>query len=105
MKKLLFPLIVLMMLVAGCVDNTPAKHPQFQNFDIVKITLSGDKAQVVNNKVEFDRKRNCWLVQVKMEKQSVVGRMARKLLGNADIKNGLLTQTLFENELELWRDK
>ncbi len=104
MKKFIL-LIVLMMLVVGCSDSTPKPRPRFQNFDVVKVTLRGSKAQIVNNRLEYDRTRGCWLVQIKMEKQSVADRMARKLLDKADIKSGMLTQTLFEAELEPWVDE
>jgi hypothetical protein len=89
-------------LMSGCSDNAPTKSPTFQNFDLVKITLSGKKAQVINNRVEFDRSRGCWLVQVKMEKQSVVGRMARKMLGKHEVKDGWGNLTIYEAELEPW---
>ena len=72
MKKVLLPLIVLAMLLAGCESKTPPIRPRFQNFDIVKVTLSGDKGQVVNNRLEYDRTRGCWLVQIKMENDDAI---------------------------------
>jgi len=105
MKNSIFVLLITAVLFIGCGKKTPPPKPRYKNFDVVKVTLSGEKAQIVNNGLEYDKSRGCWLVQVKMEKQSTMGRMARKLLGNADVKNGLLTQTLYEKELELWKDK
>jgi hypothetical protein len=109
-EKAMFSIICLLLiliagLLSGCSDNAPTKSPTFQNFDLVKITLSGKKAQVINNRVEFDRSRGCWLVQVKMEKQSMVGRMARKMLGRHEVKDGWGNLTIYEAELEPWDKK
>jgi hypothetical protein len=104
MKKSILLILIALTLI-GCGKTQPPPSPRYQNFALVKVTVSGDKAQVLNNSLEYDRNKGSWLVQIKMEKQSTIGRMARKLLGNADVKNGLLTQTLYEDELELWKDK
>lgn len=103
MKKFIL-LIVLMMMLVGCGKEKPSRHPRHQNFDFVKVTLSGEKAQIVNNKLEFDTNRNCWLVQVKMENASSTWKSARRFLSKRAVQNGALTHTLYEGELEPWED-
>ena len=100
----IFILIAVALALTGCSEKEPTKNPTFQNFDIVKITLSGKKAQVINNSVEFDKSRNCWLVQIKMAEESTVGRMARKIIGRHEVKDGWGNLTLYEAELEPWKD-
>lgn len=108
--KLIMGLACAMILTAsilaltGCSKKEPTRHPTFANFDVVKITLSGKKAQIINNRVEFDYSRNCWLVQVKMAEESMIGRMARKVIGRHEVKDGWGNLTLFEAELEPWRE-
>ncbi len=79
----------------GCSKKEPTRHPAFANFDMVKVTLSGNVGQVMNNRYEFDWDKNCWRMQVKMKRESRLGDMVEKLM-----PEGLPDKIFYELELE-----
>ncbi len=82
--------------LTGCSKRKePTRHPMYENFDIVTVTLSRNKGQVINNRYNFDWEKNCWQVEVKMQRESRVGDMVEKLL-----PSGLPAKIFYERELE-----
>lgn len=104
MKNKLFISIIVLLFLVGCGDKTPIVQPTFNNFDMVKVSLSGAKAQIINNKLEFDKSRGCWLVQIKPLKESRIGGMVKKFIGKHEVRAGVGTITVYEAELELWKE-
>jgi hypothetical protein len=92
---LVFLAIAFTLAFSGCKRMEPTRHPTFENFDMVKVKLSGNIGQISNNKYEFDWDKNCWKVQVKMKRESRLGDMVEKLL-----PEGLPTKIFYERELE-----
>lgn len=95
---------ITLMTVNGCkkADPVPSTNPIHQNFDMVQVKLSGEKAQITNNQFEYDFDKNCWKVQVKMLKESKIGGMLKTFSGKDSIKLGTETRTLYERELETY---
>ncbi len=91
---------IVMITLGGCKKAEPTAHPTFQNFDMVRVTLSGEKAQITNNQFEFDYDKNCWKVRIKMLKESQIGGMLKKFSGKDSVKFGTEEKTVHEGELE-----
>ncbi len=104
-EKAMFSIICLLLiliagLLSGCKRVEPTRHPTFENFDMVKVKLSGNIGQIANNRYEFDWDKNCWKVQVKMKRESRLGDMVEKLM-----PEGLPTKIFYERELEKYEQK
>ena len=88
--------------VSGCkkADPVPNTNPIHENFDMVQLKLSGEKAQITNNQYEYDFDKSCWKVQVKMLKESKIGGKVGAFIGKDSLKLGTEAITLYEGELE-----
>jgi hypothetical protein len=99
-SALVFLAIAFTLAFTGCKRMEPTRHPTFEDFEMVKVKLSGNIGQIANNKYEFDYDKNCWKVQVKMKRESRLGDMVEKLM-----PEGLPTKIFYERELEKYEQK
>ena len=93
-------IILIGVLVSAFKEPAKTTRPVFENFEMVKVSLTGEKGQVVDNKAKWDKKLNCWKVKVKYSpEKGLEGKL--KFLTDA----GTIEKLFYEKELERVEDE